>query len=67
MDNKDNLTARDLELLEAQKALSSKEVAQMEDFSIPLTNGEVLDVSKYVDRYPDPDLPLSMQIPKDDE
>lgn len=67
MDNKDNLTARDLEVLEAKKALSSKEIAQMEDFSIRLTNGEVLDIGKFVERYPDPDLPLSMQIPKDDE
>lgn len=67
MDNKDNLTAKELEVLEAKQALSSKEVAQMGDFSIPLGNGEVVDMSKYIDPYPDPDLPLDMQIPKDDE
>lgn len=61
MDNKDNLTAKEQELLEAKNALSSKEVAEMGDFSIPLGNGEMLDISKYVDLYPDPNIPLNLQ------
>lgn len=66
MDNKDNLTARDLELLEAQKALSSKEIAEMDDFAIKLSKDQMVDFNDVVDLYPDPDIPLDMQIPQDD-
>lgn len=65
MEKKDNLTAREMEVLEATQALSAKEVAEMEDFSIPLGNGEVVDIRKYTDPYPDPDIPLHMQIEDD--
>lgn len=67
MDNKDNLTAKEQELLEARNALSSKEVAEMGDFSIPLGNGEMIDISKYVDLYPDPHIPLNLQENAGDE
>lgn len=52
MENK-NLTARELEVLEAQKALSAKEVAEMDDFSINIKGNETLDFNDCVDLYAD--------------
>lgn len=66
MDDKDNLSARQQELLEAKNALSSQEVAEMDDFKIPFTNGEVFEFSKFIDEYPDPHIPLDMQVGEDE-
>lgn len=42
MENKD-LTARELEVLKAKNALSAKEVAEMDDFSIKIKGNATLD------------------------
>lgn len=52
MENKD-LTARELEVLKAKNALSAKEVAEMDDFSIKIKGNATLDFNDCVDLYAD--------------
>lgn len=52
MDNK-NLTALELEILRAKNALSSAEVAEMDDFSIKVKSDEIINFNDCIDLYAD--------------